>query len=393
VSNDTHNLFRGLFFPGNDFQSGDREGVSRVSLVANTMDYDEFGNYIGPELDSDGDDHSEDFDDDVEEQRHAYALTSTQKAMNDEEEDDNDRMDVEDENRIVLHEDKKYYPDADEVYPGVKTVTLDEDAQELNEPIIKPVKTKQFSVLLKETPKLKYEPEFLTALMQTPPLIRNVAVLGQLHHGKSLFLDSLVQAAQEEAWDVTRSHVRFSDTRVDEQERQLSIKTSLLSLVLPDLRDKSYLLNLLDCPGHTNFSDEATAALRAADSVLLVVDAVEGVMLNTERLLKQALLARLPVVLVRLSVSVSVSLCLSLSLSLSLSPSLSFFLSVCLSFSTVLLFCVLAYFLVYLLATLGDQQSRSTHFGTQTPTPRRVFQATAYPRRGKHPHRHTHCSR
>ena len=54
--------------------------------------------------------------------------------------------------RIVLHEDKKYYPEADEVYPGIKTVTLDEDAQDLNEPIIKPIKQKNFSVLQKDRP-------------------------------------------------------------------------------------------------------------------------------------------------------------------------------------------------------------------------------------------------
>lgn len=57
--------------------------------------------------------------------------------------------------RIVLHEDKKYYPEADEVYPGVKTVTLDEDAQDLTEPIIKPIKHKNFSVLQKEMPQVR----------------------------------------------------------------------------------------------------------------------------------------------------------------------------------------------------------------------------------------------
>lgn len=59
-----------------------------------------------------------------------------------------------DEGAIVLHEDKNYYPDAQEVYPGVNTVLLDEDAQDLTEPLLKPVKAKTFSVLAHDVPEL-----------------------------------------------------------------------------------------------------------------------------------------------------------------------------------------------------------------------------------------------
>lgn len=54
-----------------------------------------------------------------------------------------------------------------------------------------------------------------------------------------------------------------------------------MSLVLPDTRDKSFLVHLIDTPGHVNFSDEVTAAFRLVDGLVLVVDVVEGVMLNT----------------------------------------------------------------------------------------------------------------
>jgi U5 small nuclear ribonucleoprotein component len=57
-------------------------------------------------------------------------------------------------------------------------------------------------------------------------------------------------------------------------------------------------MNVLDCPGHINFSDETSAALRMADGVVLVVDAVEGVMMHTEKIIKQALLARVSISLV-----------------------------------------------------------------------------------------------
>src|ERR1700761_3949560 len=57
---------------------------------------------------------------------------------------------------------------------------------------------------------------------------------------------------------------------------------------MQDLKSKSYLLNVLDSPGHVNFSDEVTAAIRLCDGIVLFIDAAEGVMLNTERLLRHA---------------------------------------------------------------------------------------------------------
>lgn len=262
--------------------------------------YDEFGNYIGPDLDeSEGeDDEQKGFPP----RRHAFEVED----VDDEEEENGagngqlvhrDEMDIAHENRIILHEDKKYYPDAEEVYPGVSTVTLDEDAQDLHEPIIKPIKQKNFSVLETKIPKLKYENEFFVSLMQTPALLRHVAILGAFHHGKTSFTDILIQATHEEEWDPAKE-VRYADVRKDEQARELSVKSTTLSLVLEDLREKHYLINAIDVPGHINFSDEATCAIRAADGVVVVVDVVEGVMLHTERLLRQALLASLPITLV-----------------------------------------------------------------------------------------------
>jgi U5 small nuclear ribonucleoprotein component len=75
--------------------------------------------------------------------------------------------------------------------------------------------------------------------------------------------------------------LRFTNTRVDEQERGISLKAVPMSLVLESSQRKSFLLNIMDTPGHVNFSDEMTAALRLADGAVLVVDAVEGVMVST----------------------------------------------------------------------------------------------------------------
>jgi U5 small nuclear ribonucleoprotein component len=95
---------------------------------------------------------------------------------------------------VVLHEDKKYYPTADEVFgPGVETLVMDEDAQPLEVPIIAPIKTKQLESLEGEPVKTRFTNEFLATLMANPELVRNVAVVGHLHHGKTTVMDMLVE--------------------------------------------------------------------------------------------------------------------------------------------------------------------------------------------------------
>ena len=88
---------------------------------------------------------------------------------------------------------------------------------------------------------------------------------------------------------------RFTDTLYTEQERGVSIKSTPISIVMQDLKSKSYLMNIVDTPGHVNFSDEVTAAIRLCDGVVLFIDAAEGVMLNTERLLRHAVQEKLAI--------------------------------------------------------------------------------------------------
>lgn len=248
--------------------------------------YDEFGNYIGPELDSDDDDE-EDSDDEREEHGdREYG-------------DDDDEMEQDDDHnemQVVLHEDKKYYPTAEEVYgPEVETIVQEEDNQPLTEPIIAPVKKKKFAMTEQDLPATSYNMEFLADLMDTPELIRNVTLCGHLHHGKTCFVDCLIEQTHPEIYSSDDKDIRYTDTLFTEQERGVSIKASPVTLVLPDSRNKSYLMNLFDTPGHVNFSDEVTAAFRISDGVVIFIDAAEGIMLNTERLLKHAVQEKLPV--------------------------------------------------------------------------------------------------
>lgn len=95
---------------------------------------------------------------------------------------------------VVLHEDKKYYPSAEEIYgPEVETLVMEEDAQPLEVPIVAPVKAKKFETLESEPVKTHYSNEFMATLMANPELVRNVAVVGHLHHGKTTIMDMFVE--------------------------------------------------------------------------------------------------------------------------------------------------------------------------------------------------------
>ncbi|EJW83943.1 hypothetical protein WUBG_05148 [Wuchereria bancrofti] len=252
--------------------------------------YDEFGNYIGPELDS---------DDEEEEDTLASAIQKLDGDGKEEEEDDeamNEDADQIPSSQIVLHEDKKYYATAVEIYgEDVETIVQEEDAQPLTEPIIKPVKQRKFQALEHALPETTYSKEYLADLMDCPHVMRNIAIVGHLHHGKTTFIDCLMEQTHPEFVRGEDSDTRYTDTLFIEQQRGCSIKATPITIVMQDSRQKSFLLNLIDTPGHVNFSDEVTAAYRLSDGVVIVIDAHEGVMLQTERAIRHAVQERLPV--------------------------------------------------------------------------------------------------
>ena len=197
---------------------------------------------------------------------------------------------------IVLHEDKKYYPTAGEVYgPDVETIVHEEDTQPLTKPIIEPVRKNKFEHLEQELPETTYSMEFLADLMDNGNLVRNIALVGHLHHGKTSFVDCLMEQTHPDLVSSSDKPIRYTDTLFTEQERGVSIKAMPVSLVCQDVKGKSFLLNVFDTPGHVNFSDEVTAAMRLADGVVVFIDAAEGVMLNTERVIKQAVQEKLAI--------------------------------------------------------------------------------------------------
>lgn len=322
--------------------------------------YDEFGNYIGPDLDSSSesdddsseasspsregggggapDDASDVSEDDVYRDGGGRAIVVHEDGDGEEQLGTAPGVSA-----IVLHEDKVHYPSAEEVYgEGVRTAVLDEDTMDLEtDPIVEPVVKKTFSLMRNENEEREaygadmirpsgggsnkenrdeeedlVSDRYLASLVanETTRTRRCLALVGHLHCGKTSLVDVFIEQTKvptsssnkgfglhgpRAALEAHRGGgPRTTDTLQSEQDRQMSIKSCPITLCLPDTRGKTFALTMIDCPGHVNFHDESVASLRVADGAALVVDAIEGIMLHTEMLMKQIISEGLPLVLV-----------------------------------------------------------------------------------------------
>lgn len=178
-----------------------------------------------------------------------------------------------------------------------------EDRQDISEPIIKLNKKK---IIAKDCdgfiPESVYDSEFLYELLKSGHSTRNVCFVGALGHGKTTVIDCLIEETHPNILDqlITRKDITnqvvgegrkveklgWTDRIILEKRRIMSITTEIATIAVKTLSGKTIALNAIDTPGHVDFLDQVYLGLSAADGVIFCVDCIEGLIAQSERLLR-----------------------------------------------------------------------------------------------------------
>ena len=135
-------------------------------------------------------------------------------------------------------------------------------------------------------------------ITQNPKMIRNICTSAHIHHGKTAFTDNLLAAAgmmsSKAAGNLDQGMATWQHK--DEQERLMTVDAANVSMIHLYLGD-DFLINLIDTPGHIDFGGNVTRAMRAIDGTVVLICAVEGIMPQTETVVRQAIRERVKPIL------------------------------------------------------------------------------------------------
>lgn len=252
-------------------------------------EYDEFGNYLGSDRDSD----LENGENDIENEDLGEDLETNLRSDVQMESDQDQEL----ESLALTNSLSNRFGDAE-------TILVDPLLEGKDEPVIKTVEDQKLFVEYttpdNSLPEVTYSREYMSQLSKDlTERIRNVAFVGNLHTGKTSLIDLLVQQTHVNVSAAKKQQqefkpLRYMDTHKLEFERGLTIAAKFASLFVLDSRDRSYILNVADCPGHPDFHDEIETVLNVVEGAVLVIDVLEGFTRRDKRIVGLLVQKNLP---------------------------------------------------------------------------------------------------